>query len=573
MRAIWSVLTTKLRLIFIVIILLNLMQITITLAQPIILAQINKGSVNNTATTYDAVIQGVVLIVLAVAWIVVSLFNNWITTYLEVMTVGLLREHIFHKTMFLSHADKQRFSQSTLLNICVNDIQKIAKCMVIILRPGFMGISYFIGSVIVLFAIAQSQWQIPVLVISITVGTAIIYAIMAAINERKWRKVKPSIDKLNNRLLENIYGLKVIRSFTLETQFLESSHNQWSEVIKRSMIPIRISALIISLLMLLIFSVSPLIIIVGATTNTLIPSEILSIMQAANMLVLGISILAFSINEIIQTKVSFMRVNEFFNHKEVITYNGTKIINQGLIEFDNVSFSYENNPNSFVLKNISFTINPNERVGIVGTTGSGKTTLINLLMHRYQPSKGMIKIDDTPLKDIDIKSLRDWFSVNEQIPLLIKGTFMENIIFGLDNISDHQVNRAVELAQAKKFINDADGGIYGIVEQNAKNLSGGQKQRLVLARCLLRESKALVLDDSTSALDTITEAKVFEGLRAQSYFKQQIIVAQRISNILDCDKIIVMDKGKIVGIGTSDQLLKNCDIYQAIYNEQMAVNK
>ncbi|AJQ45130.1 hypothetical protein JM47_00460 [Ureaplasma diversum] len=573
MRAIWSVLTTRLRLIFLVIILLNLVQITITLVQPLILAQINRGSVNNSATTHDAIVQGVVLIVLAVAWIIVSLLNNWVTTYLEVMTVGLLRERIFHKTMSLSHADKQRFSQSTLLNICVNDIQKIAKCMVIILRPGFMGISYFIGSIIVLFAVAQNHWQIPVLVISITIATAIIYSLMAAINEKRWRKAKPAIDSLNNKLLENIYGIKVIRLFTLENQFLESSHKQWSEVIKRSMIPIRISALVISFLMLMIFSVSPLIIIVGATTKTLVSAEILSIMQAANMLVLGISILAFSINEIIQTKVSFMRVNEFFHHKELITYQGNKTITNGLIQFDNVSFSYENNPNHLVLKNISFTIHPNEIVGIVGTTGSGKSTLINLLMHRFIPNNGSIKIDDTLLKDIDIKNLRDWFSVNEQTPVLIKGTFYENILFGLNNINEQEINEAVELAQATKFINDPDNGIYGIVEQNAKNLSGGQKQRLALSRCLLRKSPALVLDDCTSALDTITEAKVFEGIRKQTYFKQQIIVGQRISNILDCDKIIVMDKGEIVSIGTSEQLLKDCEIFKAIYNEQLAVDR
>ncbi|RCJ03095.1 ABC transporter ATP-binding protein, partial [Ureaplasma urealyticum] len=324
----------------------------------------------------------------------------------------------------------------------------------------------------------------------------------------------------------------------------------------------------IAIVIFIIYIITPVVLIIGICTNSMKATNILSIMQSTNLLVLGIAMIGFGSEQYFRATVSIKRINDLIYYKNKITYKGTKEIVNNNIEFRNVSFRYENSK-KWVLKNVSFSIKDTDRVGIIGTTGAGKSTLLKLLMHQLEPTSGGIFVDNIALKEIKKTSLQHAFSVNEQVPSLFYGTIRENILFGLKNISDDQIDQAITIAQAKDFIETKEDKLESMVAQRAQNLSGGQKQRLAMSRALLRDARTLILDDSTSALDMITEKKFLTALKQQTKFKNSIIIAQRISNILDCDKIIVMDKGKIVGIGDNDTLLKTCAIYKDIYQQQI----
>lgn len=566
MKSAWKVLLGKHKLLFSFILLLNLIQVLLVIGSPLLLSILNNGTY--ASTTADAFIYGGILIAMAIGWAIFSIFTNYVSTIFQTIVESRLQMKIFEKTMFLTYADKQKFSQSILLTTSVKDVEELSKTIIFLTRPVIMGIFYFIGAIALLFVISGNLWQVPLTVVLMALSTIVVFIVVSKFNAKNWNKMRNANDELAKTSLENVNGVKVIRSFLLDAFFLTKLDFKWKDNVSKSIIANRVSKVSIAIVIFIIYIITPVVLIIGICTNSMKATNILSIMQSTNLLVLGIAMIGFGSEQYFRATVSIKRINDLIYYKNKITYKGTKEIVNNNIEFRNVSFRYENSK-KWVLKNVSFSIKDTDRVGIIGTTGAGKSTLLKLLMHQLEPTSGGIFVDNIALKEIKKTSLQHAFSVNEQVPSLFYGTIRENILFGLKNISDDQIDQAITIAQAKDFIETKEDKLESMVAQRAQNLSGGQKQRLAMSRALLRDARTLILDDSTSALDMITEKKFLTALKQQTKFKKSIIIAQRISNILDCDKIIVMDKGKIVGIGDNDTLLKTCAIYKDIYQQQI----
>ncbi|WP_031488839.1 ABC transporter ATP-binding protein [Ureaplasma canigenitalium] len=570
MKLIWHVLLRRHKALLFLVIFFNILQLGLILAQPLLLSALNnKSDISQPTTSQDTYILGGILIALAVVWIIIILIKNYLLTRLEVAVMEQLQKKVFEKSMFLSLEDKQLFSKSKLINICVKDVKEISKTSTFIFRPMFLGILYFIGAIVLLFVLNGKNWQIPVAIVTIAVSIGIIYGCFAIWARKFWVRTKKASDKLAVSIHEKINGVRPIRSFLLQSVFDYDIEKRWKEVVHKSEYAALVIQGALAFATVVIYLISPFILLLGITVTNLKAADILSIMQSSNLLILGITLIALSTEQLLRTNVSFIRTREIIFYKNKIEYTGTKSILTNDIVFDNVSFMYDKEGGN-VLKNVSFKINSDETVGIIGTTGSGKTTLINLLMHRLVPTEGNILVDNIPIKEIDIKCLRSSFSINEQTPLLFKGTFIHNILFGQKNIEKEIIDESIDIAQARDFIFSTEKGLESLVAPKAKNLSGGQKQRLAIARALCRKgARTLILDDSTSALDMITERKLINALKKQNRFKSIIIIAQRITNIVNCDKIIVMDSGRIVGMGKWNELLKDCQVFKEIYQSQI----
>ena len=263
------------------------------------------------------------------------------------------------------------------------------------------------------------------------------------------------------------------------------------------------------------------------------------------------------------------RIDNIMKKESSLKFKDDKTINKsGYVVFDNVSLTYQNSAKES-LKDISFSVNKGETIGIIGSTGSGKTSLINLLAHFYDTSEGNIYINGTNIANLDIFSLREMISIVPQKAVLFKGTIKENLLWGNKNAKDEEMIDALNLAMAKEFVLNKEKGLDSEVSQDGKNFSGGQRQRLTIARALLKKAPILILDDSTSALDYKTEASFRQNLKKLSYNPIVFIISQRVSTVAHADKIIVLDKGEMVGYGNHQQLLNNCKIYQEIYNSQV----
>ena len=274
----------------------------------------------------------------------------------------------------------------------------------------------------------------------------------------------------------------------------------------------------------------------------------------------------------LRAKTSAVRISEVFSQEDLLTWieEQSEVSSEtGSIDFDNVSFSYEGTSGEPILKNINLSISPGETVGIIGSTGSGKSTLVGLIPRFYDASDGTIRVNGEDIRDVDPKRLREKIAIVPQKTTLFTGTIEENIKWGKEDASTEEMIRAVEIAGAHGFISASPEGFQTKIGQGGVNFSGGQKQRLSIARALIKNPEIIILDDSTSAVDVTTEAGIKAGLKKYAKGLTCLLIAQRISSIIDADKIVVMDEGRIVGIGRHAELLKSCTVYQEICHSQM----
>lgn len=310
-------------------------------------------------------------------------------------------------------------------------------------------------------------------------------------------------------------------------------------------------------------------IIAGSMTSGVLTAFVNYVIQ----ILISLVMVSFIILNSSRTLASVRRINEVLDTDIDLTDENAvykdKTVEYGKIEFREVYFKYYKNNEKWVLENINLVINPGETVGIIGSTGSGKSSLVQLIPRLYDVDFGEVLVDDVNVKDYSLKNLRNGVGIVLQKNVLFSGTIMENLKWGDENAGDDEVYKFAESAQAHGFITSFEKGYDTELGQGGVNVSGGQKQRLCIARALLKKPKILILDDSTSAVDTATEAKIRESFRNELKGTTKIIIAQRISSVIDADKIIVLDDGKIVGIGNHEELMKNCETYSEIYYSQM----
>jgi len=555
-----------------IVIALVYIQVTATLALPDYMARIvNEGIVIKNSDIILTTGAEMLLITLigAIATIIAGLLSSKIATGVA----KDLRAKLFSKVESYSLVEFDKFSTSSLITRSTNDIQQIQQVTFMTLRMVVSAPLMGIGAVINAYQNAPSMsWLILMAVILISGMIGIIFAIALP----KFKILQKLIDKLNLVTRENLTGLRVIRAFTNEKYEQKKFSKVNDELMQVNLFVNRISVVMQPVMMLIFNLTSIAIIWVGAgliNLGELNIGNMMAFMQYAMQVISSFLMLTIIFILIPRASVSVQRVEEVLKSEPEIKdpRNPRPFPNdsKGKIEFKNVSFSY---PKSDIpiIKNVSFIVEPGQTTAIIGSTGSGKSTLINLIPRFYDPTNGEVLVDGINIKEVLQSDLRDKIGYVPQKGILFSGTVKSNIKYGVPNADDRTIEEAAKTAQALDFINKFEHGFDNDIAQGGANVSGGQKQRLSIARAIAKNPEIYIFDDSFSALDFKTDSKLRQALAQATKEATVIIVTQRIGTILNADKIIVMDEGKIVGSGRHQELLSSCKVYREIAESQLS---
>ena len=484
-----------------------------------------------------------------------------------------LRKNLYYKVQDFSFSNIDKFSTSSLVTRLTTDVTNTQRAFQMIIRiavrtPLMLIISLF-------FAISISAKLslvfliiVPILGIGLYLITTIVHPIM--------KRVFNTYDDLNNVVEENVSGIRVVKSFVIEDKETEKfervSNSIFKDFSKGEKIlalnnPLMQFSIYICILAISWFGAK---IIVNTGMTELTTGELMTMLTYSIQILSSLMMLSMVLVMIAISKSSAERIVEVLDEEPDITNldNAIEEVKDGSIKFDNVSFSYVKDKKKECLKNVKLDIKSGETIGIIGGTGSGKSSLVNLIPRLYDVTEGKLIVGGEDVRKYDLEDLRNQVACVLQKNVLFSGTIAENIRWGNENASDDEVKRVCKLAQADDFVMQFPDGYNTYIEEGGTNVSGGQKQRLCIARALLKHPKILILDDSTSAVDTKTDSLIQTAFKTEIPDTTKIIIAQRISSIENCDKIIVMDNGHIDGIGTHEELLKNNNIYKEVFESQ-----
>jgi len=484
-----------------------------------------------------------------------------------------LRKDLFRKVQQFSFANIDGFSTGSLVTRLTNDITQMQNLIMMGLRMMLRAPGMLIGAVIMAFMMNASLAVIILIVapvLAVAIGTIIRIAFP------RFERMQKKLDKLNSNIQEVLTNVRVIKSF-VRGKYEEERFADANEELKKSSLdafkvviiqmPIMTLAMNVTILAVVWFGGNQILdgtMQVGDLTafTTYVTQILMSLMMLAMVLLQSSRAVASSkrIGEVLDTEVDL--TDETAVHKD-------SVVREGGIEFRHVSFRYYKKNHEKVLHDISFTVKPGQTVGIIGSTGSGKTTLVQMIPRLYDVDEGAVLIDNVDVRDYSLKNLRTGVGMVLQKNVLFSGTILENLKWGDEQAGEEEIRNAAMAAQADAFVSHFPEGYETELGQGGVNVSGGQKQRLCIARALLKKPKILILDDSTSAVDTATEAKIRECFKTTLRHTTKLIIAQRISSVMDADQILVMEEGRIVGMGSHEELLASCSAYQEIYDSQM----
>lgn len=483
-----------------------------------------------------------------------------------------LRQGVFEKVQNFSFKNIDNFSTGSLVTRLTNDITQVQNMVRMLLIMAMRSPGMLIGGIIMACSINKELALILAFVIPIL---AVLIGLLLKTAFPRFSAMQKKLDNLNSGIQENITNVRVIKSFVRQDFETEKFENANSDLMNTTMRALKIVITTMPIMMLAMNITTLLVVwfggnfVVGGsmgvgdlTAFTTYITQILMSLMMVSMLFLQLSrALASSsrITEVLKTDVDLTDENADQKDKKV---------ENGRVEFKNVYFKYYEKRKENVLENISFTAEPGEIVGIIGTTGSGKSSLVQLIPRLYDVTDGEVLVDGVNVKDYGLKNLRDGVGMVLQKNVLFSGSIEENLRWGDENATMEEIRAAADAAQADGFVNAFTDGYNMELGQGGVNVSGGQKQRLCIARALLKKPKILILDDSTSAVDTATEAKIRQAFTTSLKHSTKIIIAQRITSVIDADKIIVLEDGKIIGMGNHNELMKNCEEYRDIYYSQ-----
>lgn len=511
---------------------------------------------------------GLYLIGIAGLGLIAGVFN---TIYSAKVAQGVsadIREATFRKIQTFSFGNIEEFSAGNLVVRLTNDVTQIQNVIMIALQSLFRIPILFIGSfILAMMTLPQLWWVIVLLVVAVFIITALSFSQMG----KHFMIIQTLIDKVNGLAKENLLGIRVVKSFVQEKNELNRFTKVSEELTKHNLIVGTLFSVMIPSFMLAanlavvgsIFLVSNLVkddpTVIGSVASFM--SYLMQIMMA--IIIGGMMMMMTS-----RAAVSIKRIKEVMDTVPALTYKDVpeQELN-GSVVFDHVSFRYPGDETD-TLKDISFSIKPGEMIGIVGATGAGKSTLAQLIPRLFDPSEGSVKVGGVDLKDVNEHSLRKAVSFVLQKAILFSGTISQNLRQGKKDANEADMSRATEIAQAKEFIEKLFLQYEAPVAERSNNFSGGQKQRLSISRGVIGDPKILILDDSTSALDARSERLVREALDNDLKETTTIVIAQKISSVVHADRILVLDKGQLVGEGTHEELAKTNPIYQEIYETQ-----
>lgn len=518
------------------------------------------------------ILIGGVMIVTAFIMMLGGVLGAYFSIKAAVNFAADLRRDVFEQVQRFSFANIEKFSTGSLVTRLTNDITNVQNVVAMALRMLLRAPGMLIGGMIMAFLMNARLALIFCVVIPFLIFAIVI--IMKTAFPR-FDVMQKKIDALNSRIQENITNQRVVKSFVrddFEKQTFDEASNDLKDKTLRAMkvviatMPVMTLAMNITIMAVVWFGGKQILVgdmPVGDLTafTTYVTQILMSLMMVSMIFIQGSRAVASSrrITAVLETEIDLNDDEAGQKDKEITS---------GKIEFRHVGFRYYKKHKNNVLRDITFTANPGEVIGIIGSTGSGKSSLVQLIPRLYDCDEGEILVDGVNVKDYSLEHLRNGVAMVLQKNTLFSGTIMENLRWGDENATDEEVYAMADAAQADLFVKDFTDGYDTELGQGGVNVSGGQKQRLCIARALLKKPKILILDDSTSAVDTATEAKIRQSFRTSLKDTTKLVIAQRISSVEDADRILVMEEGQIVGQGTHDELIRNCEAYQEIYYSQ-----
>lgn len=525
--------------------------------------------IQNQGTINEILIEGLKMLGIVAGSVTSTIIVSYLASRLAADFAKRVRRALFTKVNSFSMEEMEKFSTASLMTRTTNDITQVQQVITMFLRMALSAPVIAVGAILKIVGKSGTlSWITAVAIVLLLIILITIFSFVSP----KFKKMQKLTDKINGVTRENLTGIKVVRAYNAEKIQEEKFDKVNTELTNTDLFINRMFSIMTPGMQLIMSGLSLAVVWVGAylIAGGSLDLPNLTVFTQYAMKVL-ISFLMLSVLFIMVPRgfVSGNRIYEVLKTENKIV-NGTITTSEeeGTIEFKNVSFKYPDS-DDYVLKNISFTVNKGETVAFIGSTGSGKSTLINLVPRFYDATEGEVLVDGINVKEYDLKALYEKLGYVPQKSFLFSGTVEENIKYGDENASDEQVKLALKTAQAS-FVEKLEGGLNYPISQGGKNVSGGQRQRLCIARAIVRTPEIFVFDDSFSALDYKTDKALRKALKKEISGSTCLIVAQRIGTIMDANKIIVLDKGEMVGMGTHKELMENCKIYQEIAYSQLS---
>lgn len=532
---------------------------------------INVGAANHDIGYI--VSKGIMMIATAFIMMAGGIGGAWFAVKAAMHFGRDLRKDLFQKVQKFSFANIDSFSTGSLVTRLTNDITQMQNLIMMGLRMMLRAPGMLIGAVIMAFMMNASLAVIILIVaplLAIAIGTIIRIAFP------RFEVMQKKLDRLNSTIQEVLTNIRVIKSFVRE-DYEEEQFADANEDLKKSSLnafkvviiqmPIMTFAMNVTVIAVVWFGGNQIL------NGTMQVGDLTAFTTYVTQILMSLMMLAMVLLQSSRAVASSRRISEVLDTEIDLTDEAStctdRVVTEGKIEFRHVSFRYYKNNQEKVLDDIHFVIEPGQTVGIIGSTGSGKTTLVQMIPRLYDVDEGDVLVDGVSVKEYSLKNLRNGVSMVLQKNVLFSGTILENLQWGDEHAAEAEVRKAAMAAQADDFVSHFPDGYETELGQGGVNVSGGQKQRLCIARALLKKPKILILDDSTSAVDTATEAKIRECFHTTLKQTTKLIIAQRISSVMDADMILVMEEGRIVGKGRHDELLASCSACQEIYDSQM----
>lgn len=539
---------------------------------------------NNNQFLNTIVSNGIIMLALVLIGVVSGILSGVFANLASQKFANDLRKDLFSKIMHLSFQQSDDFSTASLVTRVTNDVTAVQTMIAMAIRMFIRSLSMFILGIVFTLQISKQFMIILAAALPLEILIMVFFMIKAF---PMFSIVQTKLDKVNSVVHENLTGARVVKAFSKEdyeyNRFVEANDTLTSITLKVN----KLMAIIMPLFMLIVYAGMIAIYYIGANSQfdamlylenfatSIDPKISVGEMEKSTtyimMIMSSLLMIGMTFANMARAAASGKRINEVLETPDIIcdgNLDVTTLKETGTIEFKNVDFAYPN-ASASVLENINLKIEKGETVAIVGATGSGKTTLVNLITRFYDVTKGEILVDGENIKNYKLVDLRNKIAIVLQKAELFAGTIKENIKWGNPNATDEEVEWAANIAQAIEFIDSKEKKFDEYVEEKGTSLSGGQRQRLSIARAIVKKPEILIFDDSTSALDLVTEAKLYKAMRDNIADTTKIVVAQRIATAKNADKIVVLDGGTIIAYDTHENLLANCEIYQDIYNSQL----
>lgn len=551
----------------------KLLEAVFELIVPLIMANIIDIGVKNGDTNYIAK-QGVLLVILGVTGLLSALICQYSASFASQGVGTILRRDLFHHINTLSHKEIDNIGTPSLITRMTSDINQIQLAVAMLIRLVIRAPFLVVGAMIMASTVSL---KLSVIFFGAAVLIGLTLYIIMSKSVPFFKTIQKRLDRISLISRENLRGNRVIRAFARQDEEEERFSKAAQELTDASISAGRISVLLSPLTCIITNIAIALIIWFGGMNvniGELSQGDIIALVNYMSQIMLAMVVVADLVVIFTRASASAQRINEIFETKTSVTEEKAEknptAENDNAIEFRNVSFSYGEGE---ALKNVTFSIKKGETLGIIGGTGSGKSTFVNLIPRFYDATKGQVLVNGIDVKKYEIETLREKIGVVAQKTVLFKGSLRKNMQWGKEKATDEEIIKALKIAQSWDFVSKLPGKLVFDVAQGGKNFSGGQRQRLTIARALVKQPDILILDDSFSALDFATDANLRKELKEQTRGMTVVIVSQRASTIRNADKIVVLDEGECVGIGTHQELYKNCSEYREICLSQLSAEE